>query len=343
AKSTVASAATQRSSRRRASTAKRTSAARLQRSGKSRSAYSPFPKRCVSPFSTSKKPDGADTVNARGPRSAPAERSMMLSATADSSYHKERFAAYWKILTAHPSTTAAAMTASAPSVQLRTDAAEDTCRSRERTRATTYRRPHDADCDSARGTPGRAKGTACNGRMIEDIGGLSVIIPATDSPAMLDATIAAAERASMPPDEVIVVRGAATPGPAAARNDGARQAGGDILVFVDADVEVHSDAFERIRAAFAGDPSLAAVFGSYDDAPREQALVSSFRNLLHHHVHTSSAGPATTFWAGLGAVRRDAFFAVDGFDEHRYRVPSIEDIDLGARLHAAGYRIVLDP
>jgi hypothetical protein len=116
-----------------------------------------------------------------------------------------------------------------------------------------------------------------------------------------------------------------------------------VLVFVDADVEVHTDALGRIDAAFADDASLAAVFGAYDDSPRDPALVSSFRNLLHHHVHSSNAGPATTFWAGIGAVRRDAFFAVGGFDEQRYPKPSIEDIDLGSRLHAAGYRIVLDP
>ena len=108
-------------------------------------------------------------------------------------------------------------------------------------------------------------------------------------------------------------------------------------------MEVHADALALIRAAFAADPSLAALFGSYDDAPSEQAIVSSFRNLLHHHVHATSAGPATTFWAGIGAVRRDAFFAVGGFDEQRYPQPSIEDIDLGSRLHAAGSRIVLDP
>lgn len=155
--------------------------------------------------------------------------------------------------------------------------------------------------------------------------------------------IAAIESATAPPHELIVVRNASKPGPAAARNEGARQATGDLLLFVDADVEMHADALARVGAAFADDASLAAVFGAYDEAPKEQGLVSSFRNLLHHHVHWSNAGPATTFWAGIGAVRRDAFFAVGGFNERRYPKPSIEDIDLGSRLYAAGYRIVLDP
>jgi hypothetical protein len=60
-------------------------------------------------------------------------------------------------------------------------------------------------------------------------------------------------------------------------------------------------------------------------------------------MHQSSAGPATTFWAGLGAVRRDAFLAVGGFDADRFPVPSVEDVELGLRLHAVGARIELDP
>jgi len=60
-------------------------------------------------------------------------------------------------------------------------------------------------------------------------------------------------------------------------------------------------------------------------------------------VHVSSPGPAATFWAGLGAIRRDVFEASGGFDEQRYPRPSIEDIELGMRLHAAGGRIELEP
>ena len=172
---------------------------------------------------------------------------------------------------------------------------------------------------------------------------LSAIVPATDAPPTLAACVAALEAAAEPPDEVIVVERAAAPGPAAARNEGAEQAGGDLLVFVDADVVVHADAFARIRRAFADDDGLDALFGSYDDAPAADGVVSGFRNLLHHHVHQSSPGEATTFWAGLGAVRKTAFDAEGGFDAGRYPEPSVEDIELGMRLAASGRRIRLDP
>jgi Glycosyl transferase family 2 len=172
---------------------------------------------------------------------------------------------------------------------------------------------------------------------------LSAIVPATDAPATLERCLAAIASADEPPEEVIVVDSAEAPGPAAARNEGARRATGDLLVFVDADVEPHRDGFARLRAAFAADPGLDALFGSYDDDPADPGLVSRFRNLLHHHVHQEGAGPAETFWAGLGAIRRESFLAVGGFDAGRYPAPAVEDVELGLRLTASGARVALDP
>ncbi len=70
--------------------------------------------------------------------------------------------------------------------------------------------------------------------------------------------------------------------------------------------------------------------------------MAGFRNLLHHTIHQRSAGDVRSFWAGLGAVRRTVFDDVGGFDADRYPHPSIEDIELGARLAEKG-RIILDP
>jgi GT2 family glycosyltransferase len=171
---------------------------------------------------------------------------------------------------------------------------------------------------------------------------LTVVIPATDAPATLDRCLAALERSSEP-HAVEVVTLPRDSGPAAARNAGVARCSGDVVVFVDADVEVHPDALRRLREALEQDAGLDAVFGAYDERPAAAATVSRFRNLLHHHVHSAAPGPATTFWAGLGAIRREAFEAAGGFDASRYPRPSIEDIELGMRLHAAGRRIVLDP
>ncbi len=172
---------------------------------------------------------------------------------------------------------------------------------------------------------------------------LSVVVPATNAPPTLPLCLEAIRAALQPPEEILVVDEPWQTSPGRARNLGAARARGDVLVFVDADVRVHQDAFVRIRRAFDRDPGLTAVFGSYDDRPASPGVISSFRNLLHHHVHQSSPGRATTFWAGLGAVRRDTFLRVRGFDEQRYPRASIEDIELGLRLTDAGSVIRLDP
>ena len=129
-------------------------------------------------------------------------------------------------------------------------------------------------------------------------------------------------------------------GPAAARNRGARESTGDILVFLDADVRVHPSTIGQLAAAFA-DPQLDAVFGSYDDQPGGNTVVSDFRNLLHHFVHQGSRRQASTFWAGCGAVRR-SIFSQTGFDES-YTGASIEDVAFGLKLTAAGHRIESRP
>jgi hypothetical protein len=172
---------------------------------------------------------------------------------------------------------------------------------------------------------------------------LTVIVPATNDPPTLSECTSAIAGAADAPEQTIVVDSPPGAGPARARNAGASRAAGEVVVFVDADVVVHADAFTRIRALFDADKDLVAAFGSYDDDPLDRGAVSSFRNLLHHHVHQSSGGAASTFWAGLGAVRREAFLAVGGFDGARFSEPSIEDIELGMRLADAGGRIVLDP
>ncbi|MCA0271493.1 MAG: glycosyltransferase [Proteobacteria bacterium] len=131
-------------------------------------------------------------------------------------------------------------------------------------------------------------------------------------------------------------------GPGLARNLAAREAAGDVLWFVDSDVIAWDDGAEKVRAAFT-DPEVAAVFGSYDSAPDGQHWFSRYKNLMHRFYHQTAERDAQTFWAGCGAVRKDVFLKIGGFDVETYRVPSIEDIELGYRIRRAGGRIAVDP
>jgi len=195
---------------------------------------------------------------------------------------------------------------------------------------------------------------------------LSVIMPVHNGTKVLPASLGALTASDVPRDlwELIVVDDASTDdspgvaaeradtvvrltgrphGPSYARNRGAEVARGHVLVFIDADVCVHPGTLRRFAWAFADDPDVAALFGSYDDRPTAPGLVSQYRNLLHHYVHQINAGEAETFWAGCGAIRRSVFVDVGMYNEWHFSRPQIEDIELGHRLRERGYRIRLRP
>jgi GT2 family glycosyltransferase len=191
---------------------------------------------------------------------------------------------------------------------------------------------------------------------------LSVIVPVRDGEQVLAGSLAALRGSDFPAEqwELIVVDDASSDGSAsraaeyadavlrlpaprgaaAARNRGAERARGAILVFVDADVCVHPDVLRRFADILASESDIAAVFGAYDTAPPAPGLVSQYRNLLHHYVHVQSPGDAETFWTGCGAMRREVFAEVGGFDE---AMSQLEDVELGYRARAHGHRIVLRP
>lgn len=193
---------------------------------------------------------------------------------------------------------------------------------------------------------------------------VSFVVPAYAAAATLPATIASIRAAAVADSEIVVVDDSslddtaavaaeladrvvvrpAQGGAARARNDGAQVAGGEVLFFVDADVTVSPEAvagaLDHLRAG-----RCDAVFGAYEPLPPPEVAntATTYKNLLHHHTHLRARGEAETFWSGFGAVRAAAFAAVGGFDPAVTTGADVEDIHLGYRLRAAGFRILLDP
>ncbi len=111
---------------------------------------------------------------------------------------------------------------------------------------------------------------------------LSVIIPVFNGGLNFRRCLSNLADAVPPPDEIIVVADGDTDGssrlaeafatkvvrvptpngPARARNLGARNARGELLFFMDADVTIPPDLIGRITAPFRDDPGLAALFGT---------------------------------------------------------------------------------
>ncbi len=198
---------------------------------------------------------------------------------------------------------------------------------------------------------------------------VSVIIPNHNSAPLLRlclTALRAAESADMPLHEVIVVDDASTDdgasvavarefgaiiyeleknvGPACARNHGVQHATGEILWFLDADVEVVPEAVNLVVPYFDDHPEASAVIGSYDDDPSDPNAVSQFKNLFHHFVHQNAGGAVSSFWSGCGVVRAEVFREIGGFDEAYWDRPSVEDIHVGYLLGRHGHEIgVLKP
>jgi GT2 family glycosyltransferase len=166
-------------------------------------------------------------------------------------------------------------------------------------------------------------------------GEIAEIIVVDDGSTDAGAAIAAAAG-------VTVLESGGRLGPGGARNVGAATASGEILWFVDADVVVHADGARVLIGALQA-TGAAAVFGSYDDDPPAPNFFSQYKNLIHRYHHIRARGDVDTFWAGCGAITRQAFVEVGGFDADKYPQSSIEDIELGLRLRQRGLRIYLEP
>ena len=192
---------------------------------------------------------------------------------------------------------------------------------------------------------------------------VTVIVPAYNAEATLPACLAALGRMTYPASEVLVFSDGSTDrtleiaeasgarvirnnglprGPAHGRNAAAREATSDLLLFVDADVVIGEECLEKLVAAMQ-EHDAAAAFASYDDAPASTRLAGLYANLRHHFTHQHSAQEATTFWSGVGLIGRQLFLDLGGYDEAQFAHPSIEDVELGMRLKAAGHRIRLVP
>jgi len=190
---------------------------------------------------------------------------------------------------------------------------------------------------------------------------ISVVIPVYNGGEAFRACVASVAAALRISDEIIVVADGESDGswriaaeygatvlkleqnggPARARNHGAKAATRDIVFFVDADVTIRPNSLDLVAATFGKRMDIAAMIGSYDRIPHHSNFLSQYKNLLHHYVHQNGSAKASTFWGACGAIRREIFLYIGGFNE-RYTRASIEDIELGYRLIAANHAIHLE-
>lgn len=200
-----------------------------------------------------------------------------------------------------------------------------------------------------------------------DRGLVSVVIPARNAGAEIGAVVRAvgAESARGKAIEVIVVddcssdvtvtaaheAGArvvelgAGPGegnPAVARNRGAAVAGGDPIVFLDADCIPAAGWLERLLAAHDGGAEV--VGGALDLPPGLSPMARCDYYCGWYHVHSRRpAADVPNHPPGNLSVRRDAFARAGGFTEQQPIAYAHEELAWQAAIRQGGGRIRFEP
>lgn len=129
-------------------------------------------------------------------------------------------------------------------------------------------------------------------------------------------------------------------GPAAARNRGAKEARGDILIFTDSDCIADRDFVKEMGLPLQGD--IAGVQGRYKTM--QKSLVARFCQLeIEDRYSRMLKRPYIDFIGSYAAAyRKDIFQESGGFDQG-FRSASGEDPELSFRLAIAGHKLVFNP
>jgi len=189
----------------------------------------------------------------------------------------------------------------------------------------------------------------------------SVIVPAFNAEVILTACLEALLDQSTPIEyyEVIVVDDGSTDntskraqqfnvksiyqinqGPAAARNRGAREARGEILLFTDSDCIPDRRWIQQMTLPFEN-PEVVGVKGAYKTHQNRLTARFAQAEFEDRYDRLQSQSPIDMIDTYSAAFRKDIFQEMGGFDES-FPVANNEDTDLSYRLVAAGHKLVFN-
>lgn len=191
---------------------------------------------------------------------------------------------------------------------------------------------------------------------------VSVIVPVYNGARTLPACLQALQNQTFPAGqyEIIVVDDGSTDGtaavangfgvrvvsqpnagPAAARNRGAAEARGELLLFTDADCAPAPDWIACMVAPFSA-PDVVGVKGTYRTVQRElvaRFVQAEYEDRYERMRKLERIDFIDTYSAGY---RREVFLAAGGFDTS-FPTASVEDQEFSFRLAEAGHRLLFAP
>ncbi len=203
----------------------------------------------------------------------------------------------------------------------------------------------------------------------------SVVVPNWNGAAWLPACLDSLSEQTLPPAEVVVVDNGSTDGSlellaarrpavrtvelgrntgfAFAANRGMEAVDSELVALVNTDVVLASDWLERMTSALVADPRAASAACKmvdlhdprmlYDagDFLRRDGACEQRGRFTRDDGSFDRPGEAFSACAGAALYRRAAVLAVGGFDERFFAY--LEDVDLGLRLHLAGWTCRYEP
>lgn len=126
-------------------------------------------------------------------------------------------------------------------------------------------------------------------------------------------------------------------GAAFARNRAAGLARGDILLFVDADMEIKEGLLRYVDEQFRT-TDYDVIAGAFSKEPKIKNIFLLFISTLSNYNYSRSSFVFSTHLAG---VRKKVFDELSGFDE-RHKGAVVEDYEFSQRLIAGGYKCKTD-
>ena len=189
----------------------------------------------------------------------------------------------------------------------------------------------------------------------------SVVVPAYNAEKTVVKCLKALKRQTYKPTEIIIVDDGSSDGtasvagkirgirvvrqkhrgPAAARNTGAKQARGNIIVFTDADCEPSPGWLHEMLKPFS-DKSVTGVQGAY--RTRQKSILARFAQCEIEERYSRMRKRRYIDFIGTysAAYRRRIFLDAGGFDE-TFSSASGEDTELSFRLAKQGKKLVFNP
>jgi len=190
---------------------------------------------------------------------------------------------------------------------------------------------------------------------------MSIVIPVKNGAATLESCLRSIKRSYYKNFEVIVVDDHSTDGTVEiatqhhctvlaaeegsgannARNFGARQAKGEILVFLDSDIVVARETLLGIVETLE-DPFTDAVVGIYTAKHRHETFVSQYKNLWVRYSYIKSPPAIDWLFGAISGIKRPVFEKLGGFNTALLARHGHDDIELGKRFAQAKLNIVLN-